>query len=132
MRDKTHMRECNQCGKCCIKYSNGGLSASISEIKYWDVFKPNIYSYVNNGKIWFNPGSGKPLEICPWLKKEPNQNKYTCDIYFDRPDDCKYYPITIEQMIKDDCEMIEKRDLTKPKQAQKKLDKLMADSRPAF
>lgn len=126
------MKECNQCGKCCTKYSNGGLSVSESEIKHWDIFRADIYNYVSNGNIWFDPDTGKQLEICPWLRKEPNQNKYTCDIYFDRPDDCKYYPVTIEQMIKDECEMLEERDLTKPKQAQKTLDKLMTDSRPAF
>ena len=126
------MKECNQCGKCCTKYSNGGLSVTASEIKHWDVFNPDIYNYVSNGNIWFDPDTGKQLEICPWLRKEPNQNKYTCDIYFDRPDDCKYYPVTIEQMIKDECEMLEARDLSKPNQAQKTLDKLMADSRPPF
>lgn len=126
------MKACNQCGKCCTKYSNGGLSVSESEIKHWDIFRADIYNYVSNGNIWFDPDTGKQLEICPWLRKEPNQNKYTCDIYFDRPDDCKYYPVTIEQMIKDECEMLEERDLAKPKQAQKTLDKLMADSRPAF
>jgi uncharacterized protein len=123
---------CNQCGKCCTKYSNGGLSASSSEIKHWDIFRPDIYEYVNDKKIWMDPESGKQLEVCPWLRKEPNKNIYTCDIYFDRPDDCKYYPVTIEQMISDECEMIEKWDLVNPKQAQKKLDKLMEDSRPAF
>lgn len=126
------MKDCNQCGKCCIKYSNGGLSASKEEVKYWDIFKPNIYKYVLNGKIWFNPATEKQINICPWLRKSPNQNIYTCDIYYDRPDDCKYYPVTIEQMIIDECEMIEKHDLLKPKQAQKSLDKLMTNSRPAY
>ncbi len=60
------------------------------------------------------------------------KNIYTCDIYNDRPDDCKYYPVTIEQMVADDCEMLELRDLDKPKQAQRALDKLMIDSRPSF
>ena len=124
------MKNCNQCGKCCIKYSNGGLSASEDEIQHWDIFNPEVYDFVNNGKIWMNPLTGEQLEICPWLKKE--KNIYTCDIYFDRPNDCKYYPVTIEQMINDECEMIEERDLEKPEQAQKKLNKLMADSRPAF
>ena len=124
------MKNCNQCGKCCIKYSNGGLSASEDEIKHWDVFKPEVYNFVNNGKIWIDPQTGEQLEICPWLRKE--NNLYTCDIYFDRPNDCKYYPVTIEQMINDECEMLEERDLEKPEQAQKKLDKLMADSRPPF
>ena len=126
------MKECNQCGKCCTKYSNGGLSASESEIKFWDVFRPEIYDYVSDGKIWMNPKTGKQLELCPWLRKQPDQNIYTCDIYYDRPDDCKHYPVTIEQMIEDECEMIEERDLGNSKYAQKKLDKLMADSRPPF
>lgn len=126
------MKDCNQCGKCCTKYSNGGLSASASEIKLWDIFRPDIYSYVSGGNIWMNPDTGKPLELCPWLSKLPNQNKYICDIYNDRPDDCKYYPVTIEQMINDECEMLEAQDLIRPKQAQKNLDKLMADSRPPF
>ena len=126
------MKECNQCGKCCIKYSKGGLSASEEEIKFWDTFKPNIYKHVLNKDIWFDPETEKQLEICPWLRKVPNQNIYTCDIYYDRPDDCKYYPVTIEQMLQDECEMIEDRDLLKPNHAQKTLNKLMANSRPDF
>jgi uncharacterized protein len=124
------MKECNQCGKCCTKYSDGGLSASPDEIDSWDTFRPDIYRYVKDGKIWMHPDTGEQLELCPWLKKLPNQNKYTCDIYFDRPEDCRFYPVTVEQMLKDECEMLEAWDLAKPKQAQKKLDELMADSRP--
>lgn len=124
------MKECNQCGKCCTNYSNGGLSASPEEIEFWEVFRPHISRYVSEGKIWIDPESGDQIERCPWLRKEPGQAKYTCDIYDDRPDDCKHYPVTIEQMIKDDCEMLEARDLDKPKQAQITLDKLMMDSRP--
>ena len=126
------MKECNQCGKCCTKYSNGGLSAEPGEIEHWDNFRPDIYRYVDNKKIWMDPETGEQLELCPWLRKIPNQNKYTCDIYFDRPDDCKYYPVTIDQMVIDECEMLEAKDLLNPKQAQITLDKLMEDSRPAF
>lgn len=126
------MKDCNQCGKCCVKYSNGGLSASTSEIELWEIFKPEIYQYVSDGKIWVNPETGEQIERCPWLRKMPNQEKYTCDIYYDRPDDCKYYPVTIEQMEQDECEMLEEQDLAKPKQAQKILDKLMSESRPGL
>jgi hypothetical protein len=35
-------------------------------------------------------------------------------------------------MVRDECEMIEVKDLLNPKAAQKKLDILMADSRPAY
>jgi len=126
------VKDCNQCGKCCVKYSNGGLSASTSEIELWEIFKPEIYQYVSDGKIWVNPETGEQIERCPWLRKMPNQEKYTCDIYYDRPDDCKYYPVTIEQMEQDECEMLEEQDLAKPKQAQKILDKLMSESRPGL
>jgi uncharacterized protein len=124
------VKDCNQCGKCCIKYSNGGLSVSPSEIELWELFKPDIYQYVSNGEIWVDPKTGEQIERCPWLRKEPNQKKYTCDIYYDRPDDCKFYPVTIEQMVKDECEMLEVQDLNKPKQAQVALDTLMVGSRP--
>jgi len=125
------MKDCNQCGKCCVNYSDGGLSVTAVEIEYWEVFRPNISRYVSEGKIWINPATGKQMERCPWLKQLPNQEKYICDIYYDRPDDCKYYPVTIEQMIKDECEMLDDKDLANVKQAQKKLDDLMIDSRPS-
>jgi len=67
---------------------------------------------------------------CPWLRKLPNQNRYICRIYYDRPDDCKQYPVNIDQMVRDECEMLEACDLPRPKQAQRTLDNLMADSRP--
>jgi Fe-S-cluster containining protein len=124
------VKECNQCGKCCTRYGNGGLSASKSEMEWWDAYRPEIANYVSDGKIWISPVTGKQMVRCPWLRKLPNQEKYICRIYFDRPEDCRFYPVTIEQMITDDCEMLEAKDLAKPKLAQKTLDKLMADSRP--
>ena len=123
------MKECNSCGKCCIKYSNGDLSAEKSEIEYWQENRPDIYQYVANGKIWMDPETSQQLTLCPFLKKEPNQNRYSCDIYYDRPDDCKYYPSNIPEMIRDDCEMIEPKDLKDAKKAQKTLDIIMIDSR---
>ena len=124
------MKECNQCGKCCENYSDGGLSATASEIEFWEIFRPHIYDFVSGGNIWIDPNTGSQIKRCPWLRQLPNQDKYVCDIYYDRPDDCKHYPVTIEQMIKDECEMLEVRDLANPKLAQHVLDKLMADSRP--
>lgn len=123
------MKECNSCGKCCIKYSNGDLSAEPAEIDYWDNHRPDIFQYVHNGKIWMDPKSGQQLAVCPFLKKEPNQDRYSCDIYYDRPDDCKLYPSNIDEMIRDKCEMIEPRDLKDSKKAQKALDIIMTDSR---
>jgi len=124
------VKDCNQCGKCCTRYGGGGLSATASEIEWWEIYRPEIFSYVSDGEIWVSPVTGKQMDRCPWLRKLPNQNKYICRIYNDRPDDCKHYPINITQMVRDECEMLERRDLARPKQAQKALDFLMADSRP--
>lgn len=128
------MKHCNSCGKCCIKYSNGGLSASKDEVEYWEVFRPDITKYVDDGKIWVDPNTGKNIELCPWLTvvsdESGKQLRMTCDIYLDRPEDCIIYPVTIAEMIKDGCEMLEPKDIKNPQQAQKDLDVLMVDSRP--
>lgn len=124
------MKDCNQCGKCCTRYGGGGLSATASEIDWWETHRPDIASFVKDGEIWFDPDTGKELDSCPWLEKLPGQEKYSCRIYYDRPDDCKYYPVRIEDMIQDECEMLESRDLAYLERAQKELDVLMADSRP--
>ncbi|MGB5165216.1 MAG: YkgJ family cysteine cluster protein [Woeseiaceae bacterium] len=124
------MKDCNQCGKCCLLYANGGLSASAAEIEYWESHRPDIAAYVSGGEIWLDPDTGEPLLSCPWLEKAPGQEKYTCQIYFDRPDDCRYYPVLVEEMIRDGCEMLQPRDLKNLRKAQRDLDKLMADSRP--
>lgn len=124
------MKDCNQCGKCCTRYGGGDLSASAGEIDWWENHRPDIFSYVGDGIIWTSPVTGKQMLRCPWLRKLPKQNKYICRIYYDRPDECRHYPVNIDQMIRDECEMLEARDLDNPKRAQRMLDELMADSRP--
>jgi len=128
------MKECNQCGKCCIKYGGGDLSASKEEIDLWELFNPEIYEYVKNNEIWFDPETGLRLNACPFLevapKKDPlAKNMYTCSIYLDRPEDCRHYPSLIPEMIRDECEMIEPIDIKNQARAQHKLDILMIDSR---
>jgi Fe-S-cluster containining protein len=124
------VKDCNQCGKCCTRYGGGDLSASAGEIDWWENHRPDIFSYVGDGIIWTSPVTGKQMLRCPWLRKLPKQNKYICRIYYDRPDECRHYPVNIDQMIRDECEMLEARDLDNPKRAQRMLDELMADSRP--
>ena len=129
------MRECTQCGKCCLLYSNGGLSASAEEVETWEIFNPAIAQYVVDGKIWMDPDTGDQLTRCPWLELLPadstnGPDKYGCRIYQDRPEDCRHYPGSIAEMVRDGCEMIEVRDQDAPEQAQKTLDQLLSDSRP--
>lgn len=123
------MKDCNSCGKCCTKYSDGGLSATKEEIENWEAYRPDITRYVSQGKIWMDPDTGAQLTLCPWLKEVPNKNKFSCDIYEDRPEDCRYYPATLSDMINDECEMLELSDFYNKKHAQKVLDNLMSDSR---
>ncbi|EGR2205774.1 YkgJ family cysteine cluster protein [Vibrio parahaemolyticus] len=130
------MKDCNQCGKCCIKYGNGDLAATQEEIDLWELFNPDIFEYVKGGKIWFDPETREQLEHCPFLELVPKvkpeeKDKYTCSIYLDRPEDCRHYPSLINEIVRDECEMIEIADLENPKQAQKHLDKLMSSSRPS-
>lgn len=120
------MKNCNSCGKCCIKYSNGALSASKEEIEYWENERNDIFSYVNDGQIWAEPITGTALTLCPWLRLDDSGKKYLCDIYADRPDDCRVYPMTVDDMIKDDCEMLEPRDLANRKNADKELALLIS------
>ena len=129
------MKQCNQCGKCCIRYGGGDLSASVEEIQNWEIFNPGIAEYVVNGAIWMDPASGQPLSRCPWLQllpasEESQSPRYGCRIYYDRPEECRHYPTAIAEMVRDECEMIELRDLDDPEHAQLALDQLMADSRP--
>ena len=131
------MPACNSCRKCCIKYSNGDLSASPQDLEMWELLKPDIAAYVKQGMIWYSPQSGKQLSLCPFLREtqsqqQPTKTIYTCDIYYDRPEDCRFYPVTVKQMINDECEMLQAGDLSNPQQAQKALDKLLEDSRPNY
>jgi len=119
------MKPCNACGKCCIKYSNGDLTATNNDLQLWETQRPDIYRYVQDKKIWIDPSTGKQIELCPWLRKESGQSRYSCDIYYDRPEDCRIYPATVADMIKDDCEMLEAHDLKNRKLAQKNLNAIM-------
>lgn len=127
------MKSCNQCGKCCIKYGNGALVATQQEIDSWELFSPDIFSYVNNNEIWVDPHTKMKLSSCPFLVLEDKisvtaANKYICSIYEDRPDDCRQYPSLISEMVRDECEMIEAIDLLNTKRAQEMLNTNMRAS----
>ena len=117
------MKDCNQCGKCCIRYGAADLAVTRQEIEHWEESHPEIFQYVRDDKIWFDPESGEALQRCPFLEQVVKTNpdapqKYTCSIYLVRPDDCRQYPSLITEMIRDECEMIEARDIRNPATAQ--------------
>ena len=114
------MRACNQCGKCCLHYADGGLVATAKEIDTWEKERPDIFQYVHEGKIWCSPVTHEPLQRCPFL--QGTNKPYACGIYYDRPQDCRSYPVTIADMVRDECEMLELRDLRDERGAQQALD----------
>ena len=124
------MKNCNSCGKCCETWGGGGLSATAEEIEWWETYRPDIARYVQGEKIWIDPATGEFFARCPWLRKLPDSKKYACDIYDVRPEDCRHYPVDIAEMVRDDCEMLEQRDLVNLSRAQRKLDAIMIVSRP--
>ncbi|MFK7885485.1 MAG: YkgJ family cysteine cluster protein [Gammaproteobacteria bacterium] len=123
------MRDCNQCGKCCTNYGGQDLSASAQDLDQWRARRPDIAAYVLDDEIWFDPLTREPLTRCPWLQ-EARPGFFTCAIYADRPEDCRFYPVTVEQMVQDECEMLESHDVLRPRNAQRALDRIMVLSRP--
>ena len=117
------MKSCTQCGRCCLNYADGGLAAAPSDLEHWATHRSDISEYVRDGEIWFSPKTGNRLTRCPWLNE--TAGKYACGIYADRPEDCRSYPVLVEDMIKDECEMLEVKDRRDLAQAQACLDLLM-------
>ena len=105
------MKPCNQSGKCCIAYADGGLSAAREEIDAWHTHRPDIARYVSDGEIWCHPDTGARLAHCPWLRTEPGGARHHCAIYADRPQDCRDNPVLVTDMVRDGCEMLEPKDL---------------------
>ncbi len=120
------VRACNQCGKCCKAYSDGGLVATAEEVDEWADVRPDIAAYVHKGEIWFDPNSGERLKVCPWLEELPGEKRYGCGIYAWRPQDCRDYPVDVSQMVVDGCEMLEPRDLRDHARSQVRLDNLLS------
>lgn len=114
------VQPCNQCGKCCLKYSAGsGLgSATEEELELWRENRPDILDYTDESlpDLWISPRTGEETNRCPWLRKLPLKEKYKCRIHDLRPNTCHYYPINIDQMIRDGCEMLEDGDLEKSRE----------------
>lgn len=108
------MRPCNRCGRCCLNLQLG--SATEQDILIWKKKKPEVLDYVCDccSDLWISPVTGEEMNRCPWLRKLPKKEQYKCRIYELRPEVCRDYPVNIEQMINNGCEMLEEKDLDKP------------------
>ena len=123
------MKECNSCGKCCQKWGSDGLSATAEEIDWWETHRPDIARFVDGGRIWIDPQTSDYFPRCPWLRESADGKRFLCDIYEVRPEDCRLYPSNIDEMVRDDCEMLEPCDLDDRGRAERKLDAIMIHDR---
>jgi len=110
------MKKCNQCGKCCIKY-NGDLGmATQKDLDVWKLNKPEILNYIYSKMmpdIWLDPITGEEVDECPWLMNDNKKEIYSCKIDNFRPEVCRNYPVSINQMKNDKCEMLEPDDFNR-------------------
>lgn len=93
--------ECQQCGKCCTKYSSE-LTAKAQDIVRWrkedrrDILKHvrvlESGGVIMGGDIWLNPRTGRKTKSCPFLKK--TREKFYCLIHSTKPLVCRKYPFT--------------------------------------
>ena len=105
VRVETGMEDfnCRQCGRCCqiLKYHDG---CTVENYRNWErLGRTDIMEWVNpitqNGeivscRIWVRPGTHHYAEVCPWLRKIPDRNRYECRIHDVRPEICRQYPGT--------------------------------------
>jgi Fe-S-cluster containining protein len=96
--------KCKQCGNCCKNlYDAFSNCVSDEDIAMWQsAGMHDILEWINPIQvgdtfiydIWINPVTHDDVKRCPWLRKLPNQQKYTCRIHDLKPEHCRAYPRT--------------------------------------
>ena len=92
---------CRRCGHCCrtLDYRDG---CSVADYRRWqELGRTDILRWVGvvreKGKIavcriWMVPGTNRFADVCPWLKRADDPNRYICMIHDVRPAVCRQYP----------------------------------------
>lgn len=103
---------CTRCGKCCLNESYMlTLTASAKDVSRWQrEGRDDILRYVAQVgpgfyDLWVD--DGVELARCPFLRKDRGAATYRCKIHETRPETCRRYPVDYEQMIVDECEIID-------------------------
>lgn len=99
--------ECKQCGNCCLNlYDAYQTTATKRDYNKWKKLgRDDILFWVDPDDldIWISPRTNEYVERCPWLRKVPRENRYTCRIYDLRPKHCREYPDSREHAEETDC-----------------------------
>jgi uncharacterized protein len=90
--------KCSGCGKCCTSF--GDFIKIERQLNHRDYYcrygiKNELFlAHVEGDHIISfpaDPGEGKPIKGCPFLKKNPSGDGFTCTIYSTRPQVCKEF-----------------------------------------
>ena len=103
---------CRQCGTCCQKldYHN---EVTADDVAYWEqTGRSDVLAWVGVFKkdgretvyrIWMKPGTRTFAETCPFLQKNPHENKWICRIHDVKPRICREYPVSRKHAIMTGC-----------------------------
>jgi Fe-S-cluster containining protein len=103
---------CHQCGNCCrtldyhneitdkdvIRWQRLGRTDILNRV---GVFQKNDRETVY--RIWMKPGTREFAEICPFLQKQPTENRWTCRIHDVKPRICSQYPVSRKHAVMTGC-----------------------------
>jgi Fe-S-cluster containining protein len=104
--------ECRQCGRCCrtLDYHH---DVEAEDVKMWrSLGRTDILRWVETAvqkdedvsyRIWVVPGTRELAPRCPFLKKEPTTNHWTCTIHDTKPLICRNYPVSRKHAVMTGC-----------------------------
>ena len=103
---------CRQCGQCCqtLDYH---LECTADDYKRWQSLgRDDILQWVrcipgpaqtSAYRIWVEPGTEKPVSMCPFLQNVPGAEKEVCGIHDVKPEICRQYPFTRKHALMTGC-----------------------------
>ena len=103
-----HFR-CKQCGHCCFNLSDAYCNSVLEEdVERWRLEgRADILKFVDErslfNDIWICRETGEKLGRCPWLKRLPENDRYSCRIHHTKPTHCRNYPGSKRHAIKTGC-----------------------------
>ena len=97
--------KCIQCGHCCLNLYDSYCTTAYEEdlIRWEEEGRWDILGYINGGDLWISPKTGEDVTRCPWLRKLPRTEKYSCRIHDTKPRHCKDYPKSKKHALRTGC-----------------------------
>jgi Fe-S-cluster containining protein len=103
---------CRQCGRCCrsLDYHQDVTAADVA---HWSALGRNdILRWVDpvtrqndtvGYRIWVVPGTHQLADTCPFLKKDPTAQRWSCIIHAVKPRICRNYPVSRKHAVMTGC-----------------------------